>query len=136
MKRGPKAQLPSEKVARGTYQPIRDANRVEIVEPNSMPQRPTWLTAEGEEVWLDDIGRVQPGKLVTERDSTAFANYCNMQGMIVRCWRSGEAPPITAVAEVRKQQELFGIAGAKSRVQIKTDGGESGNPFARNGTKR
>lgn len=134
MKRGPKPQLPSEKRARGTFQPVRDGNRVEVIEPNAMPMRPTWLTAEGEEIWLDDVGRVQPGKLVTEKDSTAFANYCNLQGLIVKCWKAGEAPPITAIAEVRKQQELFGIGGAKSRMVLR--GGDdkgSGNPFARNG---
>jgi hypothetical protein len=136
MKRGPKPQLPSEKLARGTFQPVRDGNRVEAIEADAMPMRPTWLTPEGEEVWLDDIGRVQPGKLVSERDSTAFANYCNMQGMIIRCWRGNEAPPITAVAEVRKQQEMFGIAGAKSRVTVKSgSGGGSGNAFARNGSR-
>lgn len=135
MKRGPKPQLPSEKRARGTFQPVRDGNRVEVIEPAAMPMRPEWLTAEGEEVWLDDVGRVTAGRLITEKDSTAFANYCNMQGMIIRCWRKNEAPPITAVAEVRKQQELFGIGGAKSRLGVKggNDKG-SANPFARNGT--
>ena len=136
MKRGPRPQLPSEKLARGTFQPSRDGNKVEGIEPSAMPMRPTWLTPEGEEVWLDDVGRVLAGKLITEKDSTAFGNYCNMQGMIIRCWRKNEAPPITAVAEVRKQKELFGIGGAKSRIGVKggTDKG-SGNPFNRNGSR-
>lgn len=134
MKRGPKPLTPSEKEARGTVQPVRDRDRVQLVEPAAMPVMPEWLTAEGQEVWLDDLGRVQASRLVTERDSTAFGNYCNLQGMIVRCWRAGkEAPPITALAEARKMMELFGIGGARSRVSVK--GGDSGeaNPFKRNG---
>lgn len=136
MKRGPKPLTPAEKEARGTVQPVRDRDRVQIVEPAAMPVMPDWLTAEGQEVWLDDLGRVQANRLVTERDSTAFGNYCNLQGMIVRCWRAGkEAPPITALAEARKMMELFGISGAKSRVSIKPTGSDGGNPFARNGKR-
>jgi hypothetical protein len=135
MNRGPKRQLPSEKRAKGTYQPVRDANVVEVVEPTAMPLQPDWLSAEGQEVWQDDIGRVLSSRLVTERDSTAFANYCSLQALIVKCWRAGEAPPVAALVEARKMQELFGIAGARSRLQVKPEGGKS-NPFARNGARK
>lgn len=118
MKRGPKAQLPSEKKAKGTYQPVRDGHRVEVIEPDAMPRQPNWLTPEGEEVWLDDIGRV---KLATEADSTLFGNYCNLQGSIIKAMRSGEVPPITAFAEARKMQEVLGIGGARSRIGVKLD---------------
>ena len=138
MQRGPKRLTPAEKEARGTSRPHRDAGVVEVIEPNALPQQPTWLTAEGEEVWQDDLGRVVSSKIVTERDSTAFGNYCNLQGMVVRCWRKGEAPPITALVEVRRLQEVFGIAGARSRLQLKGSGapGGSTNPFLRNGARR
>lgn len=137
MKRGPKPLTPAEKEARGTVQPVRDRDRTQIIEPHALPVMPDWLTAEGQEVWLDNIGRVMANRLVTERDSTAFGNFCNLQGMIVRCWRAGkEAPPITAIAEARKQMELFGIGGAKSRVSVKGDGGGATNPFARNGARK
>jgi phage terminase small subunit len=134
MQRGPKRQLPSEKRARGTFQPVRDANTIEIIEPNAMPQMPDWLSAEAQEIWLEDLGRVTANRLVTEKDTTAFANYCALQALIVQCFRKGEAPAITALAEVRKLQELFGIGGAKSRLQVKSAGG-SGNPFKRNGSR-
>jgi hypothetical protein len=136
MQRGPKRQLPSTKREKGTFQPSRDGHVVEIIEPSAMPMRPAWLTAEGEEVWLDDIGRVEASKLVSEKDSTLFANYCNLQGMIVRCWRKGEAPPITALMETRKLQELLGIGGAKSRLQVKAGDQAGGNPFRNNGRRR
>jgi hypothetical protein len=138
MKRGPKRLTPAEKEARGTARPHRDGDLIEVVEPNALPQQPAWLTAEGEEIWQDDLGRVIASRIVTERDSTAFGNYCNLQGMIVRCWRKGEAPPITALVEARRLQEVFGIAGARSRIQSKGGGapGGSGNPFLRNGARR
>lgn len=134
MKRGPKKSLPSEKRARGTYQPCRDAGVVEAVDERGMPQRPDWLTAEGEEVWLDDIGRVSSTRAVTESDSTMFANYCNLQGAIIQAWRSGAVPPAAHLMEARKMAEQFRILGAKSRLE--TSGGQaSTNPFARNGKK-
>jgi len=132
MQRGPKAQLPSEKRAKGTFQPSRDGNRVQVIEPMSTPQQPDWLTDEAQEIWLDDIGRV---KLATESDSTLFANYCSLQGAIVKAIRVGEMPPISAFAEVRKMQEVLGIAGARSRVGVAPEGGKAGNVFAKNGAR-
>lgn len=133
MQRGPKAQLPSEKKAKGTFQPVRDAGRVQIIEPMSTPQQPDWLNTEAQEIWLDDVGRV---KLATEADSNLFANYCTLQGAIVKAIRAGrEMPPMAAFAEVRKMQELLGIAGARSRVGIAPEGGKAGNVFARNGNR-
>lgn len=135
MKRGPKPELPSQKLARGTLQPCRDAGKIELVEADTLPQKPDWLTAAGEEVWLDDLGRVSVGRLVTERDSTMFANYCNLQGAINMAWGSGEVPPAAHLMEARKMAEQFGIFGAKSRMKVGGDGGKSSNPFARNGRR-
>jgi hypothetical protein len=138
MNRGPKRQTPGEKAAKGTLRKHRDGDVIEVVEPNALPSQPTWLTPEGEEIWQDDLGRVIASRIVTERDSTAFGNYCNLQGMIVQCWKKGEAPPVTALVEVRRLQEVFGIAGARSRMTSKGAGGPqgAGNPFLRNGARR
>jgi len=134
MQRGPKAQLPSEKKAKGTFQPSRDGSRMQVIEPMSTPQQPDWLSSEAQEIWLDDVGRV---KLATESDSTLFANYCSLQGGIVKALRHGsEMPPISAFAEARKMQEVLGIGGARSRVGVAPDGGNPGNVFARNGGRR
>jgi hypothetical protein len=135
MKRGPKPDLPSQKLARGTFRPSIDAGKVEVIEPNAMPVQPDWLTAEGEEVWMDDLGRVSEGRLVGEKDSTQFANYCNLQGAINKAWRSGECPPVAALTEARRMAEQFGIFGAKSRLQQKGDPGQTKNPFSRNGRR-
>lgn len=132
MKRGTKPLLPSEKAARGTLQPCRDAGKVEVIEPDALPVRPDWLTAAGDEVWLDEIGRVAGGKLVSERDSTMFANYCNLQGAINLAWRSGEVPPAAHLMEARKLAEQFGLFGARSRMKVGGSDGQTANPFARN----
>ena len=91
MKRGPKPDLPAERIARGTLSPSA-APGVELIEPHAMPAQPDWLTAEGEEIWMDDIGRVTASRMATEKDSTQFANYCNLQGAINKAWREGECP--------------------------------------------
>jgi len=135
MKRGRKPELPSTKIGRGTYQPCRDAGKVEIIEPDALPMRPEWLTASGEEVWLDDVGRVTAGRMASERDSTMFANYCNLQGAIVQAWRAGEVPPAAYLSEARKMAEQFGLFGARSRLQMPGGDDGAGNPFARNGRR-
>jgi hypothetical protein len=132
MKPGAKPGLPSIRAERGTLRPDRgDMNLVELVAPDDMPQQPDWLTAAGEEVWMDDIGRVSANRLVSERDTTIFATYCNLQGANIMAWRNGEVPPIAALAEVRRLAELFGIASAKSRVVKLDKGGPGGNPFSK-----
>jgi hypothetical protein len=135
MKRGPKPDLPSQKLARGTFRQDIDAGKVEVIDANSMPSQPDWLTAEGEEVWMEDLGRVSNGRLVAERDSTQFANYCNLQGAINKAWRSGQCPPVAALTEVRRMAEQFGIFGAKSRLQQAGENGKTKNPFSRNGIR-
>jgi hypothetical protein len=143
----------STKVERGTVRPYRDlppglaiagggneGGDDGFISPNELPKRPDWLTPAGEEVWMDDIGRVAAGRLSGEADATMFGNYCNLQGAIIQAWRAlakgvpgAKAPPPTALSEVRKLQEMLGIAGVKSRIVkgAPTGGGSqaSGNPF-------
>jgi hypothetical protein len=106
---------------RGTFRPIRDADRIEFTSlaavPGSMPQKPDWLTAAGEVVWLDNVTRCVPP--LTESDSTHFAIYCNLIGAIGQAYAVGDIPPIAAQAEARRMGELFGMVGAQSRVGSK-----------------
>lgn len=130
MRTGPKAGPPAEKRARGTFQPVRHASAVQIVEPVALPQQPDWLTEDGRQVWLDNIGRVSSVFGAREVDSDLFANFCNLQGAVTKVWRSGEVPPITALMEVRKMMEMLRIAGPTSRVVKIDDGAKpAGNPF-------
>lgn len=132
MKRGPKPKPTDIKRAQGSFQPSRGGDLVEVTAPAGVPQRPDWLTDAGEEVWMDDIARVTNGSLVTERDSTVFATYCNLVGAIAETWKSGEVPPAAHLSEARKMAEQFGIFGRKSRL-IADGGADKTNPFARNG---
>lgn len=141
MKRGRKADPPSHHAQRGTFQPSRHGNAIEIlaanavIEPRALPVQPDWLTAAGKLVWADDIGRISTTRMATELDSNLFGNYCNLQGAINLAFSAGAVPPAAYVAEARKMQELFGIGGARSRV-LKTPGsGPTVNPFLRNGRK-
>ena len=135
MKRGPKPELPSVKRTRGTYQPSRDAMRVELVDPAALPLQPEWLTEAGREIWHDDIGRVSDHRLVSESDSTLFATYCNLAGACSAVWKLGQVPPAAHLMELRKLAEIFGIAGARSRMKMGGDGPKQTNPFARIGKR-
>ena len=135
MKRGPKAEMPSVKLTRGTFRPSRDAVRVELIEPGALPIQPEWLTEAGREIWHDDVGRVSTHRLVSESDSSLFATYCNLLGACTAAWKLGGVPPAAHLMEVRKLAEIFGIAGGKSRVKAGGDGPKASNPFARNGRR-
>jgi hypothetical protein len=121
-----------EKRARGTLRPCREVGIVEIAAPDRLPMMPSWLTAEGEAEWADLLPRVAP--LASEVDSSALGMLANLQGALAACWRSGEVPPITAIAEHRRLSELFGIAGARSRLVVGAAKSVS-NPFAINGQR-
>ena len=132
MKRGTKPLAVTEKTARGTFQPARDAQTVQILQPTALPQQPDWLTEEGKNVWLDNIGRVSSVHGAVEVDTDLFANFCNLQGANVMVWRTGQVPPITALMEARKMMEMLRIAGPSSRVVKVADGPKAaGNPFAK-----
>jgi hypothetical protein len=125
--------LPSEKRQRGTSRPYRDAGVIELVEPDSLPQRPDSLTEAGEAIWLDNVGRVAATRLVTERDSTMFGAWCNLIGAIDQCWRSGAVPPSAHLTEARRLAEAFGLLGSRSRLTARA--AQIANPFVTNGVR-
>lgn len=132
MRTGPKGVPRDEKAARGTLQPSRDANVVQVIEPSALPQQPDWLTEDGRQAWLDNIGRVSSVRGAAEVDTDLFANFCNLQGAVSKAWRAGEVPPITALMETRKMMELLRIGGQSSRTtKVADDAKPSGNPFLR-----
>lgn len=140
MKRGPKPELPSVKAARGTFKPSRDGDKVEIVVAGDPPVMPDWMQrrAGGDDqdafraravaIWEEVAGRViQTG--VTELDSNLLARYCAVQAAAEQLMERGEMPPSAALAELRRMEELLGIAGPKSRVARLQDAGRNHNPF-------
>ncbi|MEC9346079.1 MAG: hypothetical protein VYB54_07615 [Pseudomonadota bacterium] len=135
MRRGPKGLTPEEKQARGTYQPCRDdvkASSIEVDE-SDVPIMPDWLTDAGKAVWLDELPRAMKFRTVTEADSTAFGNYCNLQGAIQEAWRDGSyVPTAQHLIEARKMAEQFGIFGSKSRMKTGAEAPSTkANPFSR-----
>ena len=74
--------------------------------------------------------------LASEVDSALLGTLANLQGALAAAWRAGGVPPIAAIAEHRRLCELFGIAGARSRlVVVKPRTGSDPNPFSRNGRR-
>jgi hypothetical protein len=139
MQRGRKADPPSDKLARGTYQPVRDGLKTEIIVPGNPPMMPDYLNAEAQIVWQEEIGRVMSAG-ITEIDSSLFARYCSLEALIRIAFSNslkpgGEPPPAAYLTTQRQMAELLGIAGRKSRVgKVAPDGLQSqGNPFQRNG---
>lgn len=135
MKRGPKAETPSAKLARGTFQPVRDGVKTEIIVPGDPPQMPDYLTPEAIEVWGEQIGRVMSAG-ITEIDSAMFARYCSLEALVRQAFKAGaEPPPAAYLTVLRQHEELLRIAGPKSRVGGggSADAIKSANPFKRNG---
>lgn len=131
MQRGHKPETPSTKQARGTFRPVRDAHKCEVIVPTALPQQPSWLTDAGQQEWLDAIGRVAAGRIVTEADSALFGTLCNLLGALGLAWQSGAVPPAAHLTEARRLAELFGLAGSKSRVGTPPPGKPADNPFMR-----
>lgn len=135
MNRGPKAQPPTVKEARGTFQPCRDGAKREIVVPGDPPQMPDYLTAGAVDVWQEEIGRVMTVG-TTEIDSSLFGRYCSLEALVRDAFRAGEAPPAAQLTVLRQHAELLGIAGRRSRVgKGANDPSRQVSPFARNGQR-
>lgn len=135
MKRGPKPETPTGKLARGTFQPVRDGMKTEVIVPGNPPIMPDYLTAEAVDVWQEVLGRVMAAG-VTEVDSALLARYCSLEALTRKAFNAGgEPPPAAYLTVLRQHEELLRIAGPKSRVGGggTVDGGKPGNPFQRNG---
>ena len=133
MKPGPLPELPAVKLARGTFQPCRDGNKVQMIVAGDPPQMPDFLTPEAVDVWQETVGRVM-GVGVAEPDSSFLARYCSMEALSRKTLGNGDPIPASVMTALRQMEELLGIAGPKSRIGRVTDG-KSSNPFARNGKR-
>lgn len=135
MKRGPKAETPTEKFNRGTIRPHRDGMKTEIVVPGNPPIMPDYLTVEAIDVWQEVLGRVMAAG-VTEVDSALLARYCSLEALVRKAFNAGcEPPPAAYLTVLRQHEELLRIAGPKSRVGGggAANGNQTANPFKRNG---
>ena len=135
MPSGRKRKTPEELAVSKTFRPRRHAP-ITVVDAGILPQMPGWLTPFGEEVWMENIGRVSSIHGISELDTDLFGNYCNLQGAIAAAWAGGEVPNSRTLAEARKMQESLRIGGASSRItkvnnSMKAAGVVDGNPFMR-----
>ena len=133
MERGRKPEPVDTKLARGTFQPCRDAQKVQIIAAGDPPMMPEYLTPEAEIVWQETLSRVMSVG-VAEPDSSLLGRYCAMEALARDTLRKGEAIPASVMTALRQYEELLRIAGPKSRVGVKPDG-KPANPFARNGRR-
>lgn len=135
MERGPKPEPPGTKLARGTFQPCRDGDKVQIITPGDPPMMPDYLMDDpgAVDVWQETLPRVMAVG-ATEADSSILARYCAMEARSRETLRGGEPIPASVMTALRQYEELLRIAGPKSRVGVRTDGKPS-NPFARNGRR-
>jgi hypothetical protein len=135
MKRGPKPEPGSTKARRGTA-PAANVHPRDEVE-SDLPRMPAGFPSAAEEVWNDLVVLVDANKLATEKDSQAFANMCQLQALLTKQFEvafdgKGDPPSIAALAELRKQLEVFGLQGVKSRIGA-TAPKTNKNPFAQHG---
>lgn len=133
MQPGRKPEPVGTKLARGTFQPCRDADKAQIIVAGDPPQMPDYLTAEAEIVWQETVGRVMAVG-VSESDSLLLGRYCAMEAISRKTLQSGEPIPSSVMTALRQMEELLGIAGPKSRIGRVSDGKPS-NPFGRNGRR-
>lgn len=133
MQPGRKPEPVGTKLARGTFQPCRDADKSQIIVAGDPPQMPEYLTAEAEIVWQETVGRVMFIG-VSEADSSLLGRYCAMEAISRKTLQGGEPIPSSVMTALRQMEELLGIAGPKSRIGRVSDGKPS-NPFNRNGRR-
>lgn len=117
MKRGKKLDDPARKQLAGTYRNCVDDNVVTITPATvrDLPVMPDWLTDGAKQVWSGDIERIAAVGS-TAIDSSAVALYCETMAVFIAAVRSGQPVNAAYRSELRKQMELLGIAGAKSRL--------------------
>lgn len=136
MKRGPKAETPSTKLARGTFQPVRDGFKTELLVAGDPLIMPDYLTPAAIDVWQETVGRVMAAG-VSEVDSSMFARYCSLEAIVRESFSAdGEPPPAAYLTVLRQHEELLRIAGPKSRVGSGGgDGAKPTNRFAGRGAR-
>lgn len=131
MKSGRKLKTIEEKQLLGTVQPCRDAKKAVLaIVPSNAPAPPVWLTANAKAVWTADLPRAMAMGLA-DVDQSMFALYCETLASFIAAIQSGTTPNAAFRSELRKQMELLGIAGAKSRLtKIETNQPAKASPFA------
>lgn len=116
MQSGRKSKTIQQKELTNTVQKCRDAGKVELTPATSAPPiPPVWLSPGAKDVWMTDIQRAASMGL-TDIDQSMFALYCETMASFIDGVKAGAVPNAAFRSELRKQMELLGMAGAKSRL--------------------
>jgi hypothetical protein len=107
---------------------------VQLITAKDPPIVPEFLSEPAREVWMEELSRVMLAG-ISERDSSLYATYCELEVLVRKAFAMGEAPPGVYLAEQRKTRELLGIAGPRVRQGMAPIDGKTENPFKRNGSR-
>jgi phage terminase small subunit len=113
---GRKPKTIAQKKLSNTVQPCRDNLKVALaIVPSSAPNAPEWLSEGAKVVWSGDLKRAVAMGLA-ELDQSMFALYCETMAAFIEGVKTGNTVNAAFRSELRKQMEMLGLAGAKSRL--------------------
>jgi phage terminase small subunit len=116
MNRGKKLSDPQRKKLAGTFkQSVDGATATFAPVDRDIPLQPAWLSEAAKTVWSDMLESVVATGS-TSVDSASFALLCETMAVFIASVKAGEPANAAFRSELRKQMELAGIAGAKSRL--------------------
>jgi len=130
MKTGRRIANPASKNLAGTFRADRHADIVPMVQlVADTPIVPEWLSPGAKDVWATDLPRVVATGAVSI-DSAMFALYADTMATFIGAIKAGDTPTAAYRSELRKQMELLGIAGAKSRLtKVASPDAQKASPF-------
>ena len=134
MRGGRRPTPKTEKIARGTARSDRPEFIVLPTEDGAVLPPEGSMTDEAMLVWELHAPPAILAGVLKPCDAEQFAVYCNLTAFIRQCHRAGEAAPAAHYAEQRRQAELFGLAGERSRL-ITGKPRPKSNPFLTNGVR-
>lgn len=128
------------KVISGTSRADRkpEPGAADIPAIDEMPQMPAWLTSQhGQDEWRRLGPILLRHRLLTEANVNAFASLCALHGAIVQFYAAGTVPSNGMLGQHRALLMQFGLtpASASKARAHGGGGGESANPFGRNGRR-
>jgi phage terminase small subunit len=128
---GRKPKTLAQKKLSNTVQPCRDGVKGVLADvPSRAPAVPEWLSEGAREVWAADLQRAVAMGLA-EVDQSMFALYCETMSAFIAGVKTGNVPNAAFRSELRKQMELLGMAGGKSRLtKIAAPEQTAPSPFA------
>jgi phage terminase small subunit len=114
----------------GTRRPA-PAPGVEIALLQEAPAAPEWVTdPDARAEWERVAPILVANQLLADADLSALGHMCALHGMLVACWRRGEVPLGTHLAQYHALASAFGLTQAsRSKIRPASASSSSSNPF-------